>query len=354
MENITFELHDSLQKFLDNNLSNNKKLIQITSQIASGIIEISGLISKGNIANVLGSQNSTNVQGETQKKLDVIANEIFIKNLKSSECVAGFISEENENCEIFDQYLNAPFLVAFDPLDGSSNIDVNVSIGSIFSIYKNTQEVSNQNLNFLRPGSEQILAGYAIYGPATMLVITAGNGSHGFTLDRDSRVFLLTHPNLSIPHETGEYAINSSNNRFWESPIQRYVAECKAGKSGVRAKDFNMRWIASMVADVHRILMRGGVFMYPKDNKDPNKPGRLRLMYEANPMSFLIEQAGGFSSTGRKRIMQVIPDDIHQRIPVILGSRNEIERIENYYLEYTKGEDSPQSSPLFGNRSLFR
>ena len=208
--------------------------------------------------------------------------------------------------------------------------------------------------DYLQPGARQVAAGYAIYGPATMLVITVGKGTHGFTLDREIGNFILTHPNLSIPEDTSEFAINTSNARFWEPPVHRYVTECQAGRAGERGRDFNMRWIASMVAEVHRILMRGGVFMYPKDTKDPSKPGRLRLMYEANPISMLIEQAGGCASTGRGRMMDVQPEQLHQRIPVILGSKNEVLRIERYHAEHARGEDRPYESPLFNERSLFR
>jgi fructose-1,6-bisphosphatase I / sedoheptulose-1,7-bisphosphatase len=208
--------------------------------------------------------------------------------------------------------------------------------------------------DYLQAGQQQVAAGYAIYGPATMLVITVGKGTHGFTLDREIGNFILTHPDLQIPADTGEFAINTSNARFWEPPVHRYVSECQAGKTGVRGRDFNMRWIASLVAEVHRILMRGGVFMYPKDTKERNKPGRLRLLYEANPISFLIEQAGGRASTGSKRLLEVAPELLHQRIPLILGSRNEVERIERYHAEFESGTDRPFSSPLFNERSLFR
>jgi fructose-1,6-bisphosphatase I/sedoheptulose-1,7-bisphosphatase/fructose-1,6-bisphosphatase I len=208
--------------------------------------------------------------------------------------------------------------------------------------------------DFLQPGVQQVASGYALYGPSTMLVLTIGKGTHGFTLDREIGNFVLTHPNLAIPADASEFAINSSNERFWESPIKRYVAECKEGAPGIRGRDFNMRWIASMVADVHRILMRGGVYMYPQDTKDPRRAGRLRLLYEANPVAFIVEQAGGAASTGRRRIMEVRPEDIHQRVPLIFGSRTEIERIERYHAEFETGDDKPYASPLFAERSLFR
>ncbi len=205
--------------------------------------------------------------------------------------------------------------------------------------------------DFLQAGSAQVAAGYALYGPTTMLVLTVGNGVNGFTLDPNLGEFFLTHPNLRVPSDTQEFAINASNSRFWEAPVQRYIAECMAGKSGPRGKDFNMRWIASMVAEAHRILMRGGVFMYPRDSKDPARPGRLRLLYEANPIAFLMEQAGGRASTGRQTLMSVAPGSLHQRIGVIFGSRNEVERIEGYHTDQT---DPDLPSPLFNERSLFR
>ncbi|MDH4182006.1 MAG: class 1 fructose-bisphosphatase, partial [Betaproteobacteria bacterium] len=206
---------------------------------------------------------------------------------------------------------------------------------------------------FLQPGTQQVCAGYALYGPSAMMVLTLGNGVHGFTLDPAIGAYLLTHPNLTIPADTQEFAVNASNQRFWEPPVRRYVEECVAGRSGVRGKDFNMRWIASMVAEVHRILMRGGLFMYPRDTKDPAKPGRLRLLYEANPMAWLVEQAGGAASTGRERLLDVQPIALHQRVPVILGSRNEVERLDRYHAAYDRGEDQPFFSPLFKERSLY-
>jgi fructose-1,6-bisphosphatase I/sedoheptulose-1,7-bisphosphatase len=269
--------------------------------------------------------------------------------------LAGMVSEEmDEPFPIPNTYPRGQYLLAFDPLDGSSNIDVNVAVGTIFSVLKHSERKPPQTASYLQNGDRQVAAGYAIYGPTTMLVISVGRGTHGFTLDRETGNFVLTHPDLTIPADTGEFAINVSNERFWEPPITRYVSECKAGRSGNRERDFNMRWIASMVAEVHRILMRGGVFMYPRDTRDPSKPGRLRLLYEGNPMAMLIEQAGGCASTGRGRICELPPSSIHQRTPVILGSRNEVERIERYHREYDDGSDQPFVSPLFNERSLYR
>jgi fructose-1,6-bisphosphatase len=269
--------------------------------------------------------------------------------------VAGMASEElDEPYPVPPEFERGRYLLVFDPLDGSSNTDVNVSVGTIFSVLRHDRAETPTGADFLRPGREQVAAGYAIYGPATMLVLSVGKGTHGFTLDREIGNFILTHPNLAIPEDTGEFAINTSNSRFWEPPVHRYVTECQAGRAGERGRDFNMRWIASMVAEVHRILMRGGVFMYPKDTKDPGKPGRLRLLYEANPIAMLVEQAGGRASTGRQRLLDVRPLALHQRVPVIVGSRHEVERIERYHAEFDNGTDKPFISPLFNERSLFR
>ena len=347
----------TLSKFLIQQLKGSPEqndLAALLVDIAAAVKAISAMTAKGELGGVLGSLDSTNVQGETQKKLDVMSNTAFINTFSMGGLVAGLASEENEETmEIDPQDGSGRFLAIFDPLDGSSNIDVNVSVGSIFSVLRAPQGRSPQEKDFLKPGRHQLAAGYAIYGPSTMLVLTVGKGTHGFTLDREVGNFILTHPHMEVPADTSEFAINASNERFWEPPVHRYVAECKGGRADVRGRDFNMRWIASMVADIHRILMRGGVFMYPRDTKDLSKPGRLRLMYEANPMSMVIEQAGGLGSTGRGRILDLEPDDIHQRVPVIIGSRNEVERIERYHHEYDRGDDEQFSSPLFQERSLF-
>jgi fructose-1,6-bisphosphatase I / sedoheptulose-1,7-bisphosphatase len=295
------------------------------------------------------------VQGEIQQKLDVLAHEVMVRSCEWGGLLAGMLSEElEEPYPVPLEYARGRYLLVFDPLDGSSNTDVNVSVGTIFSVLRHESGEAPAAADYLQPGLRQVAAGYAIYGPATMLVITVGKGTHGFTLDREIGNFILTHPDLQIPADTSEFAINTSNARFWEPPVHRYVTECQAGKSGTRSRDFNMRWIASMVAEVHRILMRGGVFMYPKDTKDRSRPGRLRLLYEANPISLLVEQAGGRASTGSQRLMEVKPEALHQRIPLILGSRNEVERIERYHAEWASGADRPFSSPLFNERSLFR
>jgi len=311
-------------------------LTGLISDIVTACKHIAHSVNKGALIGVLGSAGSENVQGETQKKLDVITNDLFIKANEWGGHLAAMASEEMDDIyPIPAQYPKGRYLLTFDPLDGSSNIDVNISVGTIFSILRCPEgNIHPTAEDFLQPGTEQVCAGYALYGPSTMLVLTTGHGVNGFTLNNDIGEFILTHPNMMIPADTQEFAINMSNQRFWEAPVQRYVDECVKGKSpGGREKNFNMRWVASMVAEVHRILSRGGIFMYPFDTKEAGKAGKLRLLYEANPMSFIVEQAGGMSSTGRGRIMDLKPTGLHQRVPVILGSRNEVERVVGYHKE---------------------
>ncbi len=349
----------NVNKFITEQLRRNPALGSDFGLLVSDIVRsckaISQAVAKGALAGVLGNADSENVQGETQKKLDIIANEAVIRHCEWGGHLAGMASEElDAPYQIPDEYPRGRYLLVFDPLDGSSNTELNVSIGSIFSVLRAPANITQPTAeDFLQPGTQQVFAGYALYGPATMLVLTAGTGVHGFTLDRELGEFLLTHPDLQVPVNTNEFAINASNERFWEAPVKRYVDECLAGKTGPRGEDFNMRWIASMVAEVHRILMRGGVFMYPKDSKDASKAGRLRLMYEANPMAMIIEQAGGAATTGYERMLDVKPESLHQRVPVILGSRNEVERIVRYHVEHADGTDQAFSSPLFNTRSLF-
>jgi fructose-1,6-bisphosphatase I/sedoheptulose-1,7-bisphosphatase len=324
--------------------------------VAASIKTISAQLTKGALGGNYGSAATINTHGEEQKKLDIATNDIFLQHCEWDGLLAGMVSEEMEDVyAIPAAYPRGEYLLAFDPLDGSSNIDINGVVGSIFSVLRTSGGPATEarDAAFLRPGHEQVAAGYAVYGPSTMLVISVGNGTHGFTLDREVGNFVLTHSDIRIPEETGEFAINASNERFWEPPVRRYVQECKDGRSGCRERDFNMRWIASMVAEVHRILMRGGVFMYPRDFKTPAMQGRLRLLYEASPMSFLVEQAGGLAITGRERILDVEPHALHERVPVILGSKNEVARIARYHSEYDRGEDKPYTSPLFNKRSLF-
>lgn len=298
---------------------------------------ISHAVSKGALGGVLGSLGTENVQGEIQKKLDVLSNEILLEANEWGGNLAAMASEEMQTIHrIPNHYPRGQNLLLFDPLDGSSNIDVNVSIGTIFSVLQAPptaagREVSEED--FLQAGTRQVAAGYAVYGPQTMLVLTVGTGVMGFTLDREMGSWLLTHENIQVPADTSEFAINMSNMRHWEPPVRRYIDECLQGENGPLGKNYNMRWIASMVADVHRILTRGGVFMYPRDARPSGRDGKLRLMYEANPMSFIIEQAGGAAIEGQHRILEVTPEKLHQRIGVILGSRNEVERLRRYHQE---------------------
>ena len=306
----------------------------LLNNIVTACKEISHLVNRGNLVGVLGSAESENVQGEVQKKLDIITNDIMVNALNWGGHLAGMASEEVDDIiAIPAQYPKGKYLALFDPLDGSSNIDVNLAVGTIFSILRCREGVDPAVEDFLRQGSEQVCAGFVLYGPSTMMVLTTGHGVNGFTLDQDIGEFILTHPNMRIPEETSEFAINMSNQRFWEPPVQRYIAECLQGTEGPRGKNFNMRWIASLVAEVYRILTRGGVFLYPLDLRDPSKHGRLRIMYEANPMAFIIEQAGGACSTGRERMLEIKPTGIHQRVPLVLGSKQEVERIVAYHQE---------------------
>jgi len=309
-------------------------LIEIVARACKAIGHAVG---KGALGGVLGSLESENIQGEVQKKLDVLSNEILLEANEWGGHLAAMASEEMETIHLIpNRYPKGEYLLLFDPLDGSSNIDVNVSIGTIFSVLRAPHHVAGAEVceqDFLQPGNQQVAAGYAVYGPQTMLVLTVGAGVVGFTLDREMGSWVLTHENIRIPEDTSEFAINMSNMRHWAPPVRRYIEECLAGKEGPLGKNYNMRWIASMVADVHRILTRGGIFMYPWDAREPSKPGKLRLMYEANPMSLIVEQAGGAACDGRERILDIHPQALHQRVGVVLGSRNEVERVRRYHLE---------------------
>ncbi len=305
----------------------------LLTAVATAVKVIGNKVSRGVLAGVLGSAGVQNVQGEVQKRLDVISNEVMIGETEWSGHLAAMASEEME--DVYPIPVTArrgKYLLAFDPLDGSSNIDVNISVGTIFSILRSPDPGAEPRADhFLQPGIAQVCAGFALYGPSTMLILTTGEGVDGFTLDRDIGAFVLTHPQLRIPEVSREFAINASNERFWEPPVHRYIRECLAGRTGPRDRDFNMRWIASLVADTYRILTRGGVYLYPRDSKDPAVPGRLRLLYECNPVSFIVEQAGGAASTGQERVMEIQPASLHQRVPLIFGSRSEVERIERYH-----------------------
>ncbi|MFT6267484.1 MAG: fructose-1,6-bisphosphatase I [Alphaproteobacteria bacterium] len=301
------------------------ELILLIRTLLAACKEISFRVSQGALAGVLGSTLSENVQGETQKKLDVISNQILKDILSESGYVKAISSEEEEDVVACSPDGN--YLVSFDPLDGSSNTEINSLIGTIFSIAHAPQWMEpNDPSAFLQPGTQMVAAGYVLYGPSTMLAMTTGRGTHLYTLDKTHGGFLLTDANIMVPEQTNEFAINTSNQRHWEEPIQNYVNELLAGTEGPRGKDYNMRWVAAMVGDIHRVLCRGGIFMYPFDKRNPKMPGKLRLLYEANPMAFLMEQAGGVASTGNGRIMDVMPEEIHQRVPVILGSKEEVER----------------------------
>lgn len=319
----------NLSQFLEQQTGNlTPELAQVISTIAATCQTIDQALQKGALAGVLGSAQHENVQGEEQKKLDVISNNYLIDALKVHPQVGGLASEELD--EFTPAQENGKYLVLFDPLDGSSNIDINMCVGTIFSILPAKNAVT-QAEDFMQAGNQQVAAGYVLYGPSTMLALTVGTGTVFFTFDPETQQFLLTSENIQVAADTKEYAINSSNQRHWENPVKRYIEELLAGKTGPREKDFNMRWVACMVGDIHRILCRSGIFMYPYDLKDPKKAGRLRLMYEANPMSMLIEQAGGASSTGRIRILDIEPTDLHQRVPVIIGSKNEVDLVTGYH-----------------------
>jgi fructose-1,6-bisphosphatase I len=331
MKRISLTQHLIEEQRLHNTIpSELRLLIEVVSRACK---TISHSVSKGALGDVLGAASTENVQGEIQKKLDIISNEILLQANEWGGHLAAMASEEMESFHpIPNRYPKGEYLLLFDPLDGSSNIDVNVTIGTIFSVLKapeGMQEPCEQD--FLQAGTKQVAAGYAVYGPQTMLVLTTGNGVNCFTLDREMGSWVMTQRGIQIPQDTAEYSINASNARHWFAPVRRYINELEQGKSGPRGKNFNMRWIASMVADVHRILSRGGIFMYPADARDPDKPGKLRLMYEANPMAFIIEQAGGAATDGQRRILDIQPTGLHQRVAVFLGSKNEVERVTSYH-----------------------
>jgi len=302
--------------------------------VARACKRISLTVNKGALGGVLGSAETENIQGEMQKKLDIIANEVLIEANEWGGHLAAMASEEMDGIYIVpNRYPQGEYLLMFDPLDGSSNIDVNVSIGTIFSVMVKPDGQGVLEQDFLQPGNQQVAAGYCVFGPQTTLVLTVGDGVAMFTLDREQGSFILTAENMRVPADTQEFAVNMSNQRHWDTPVKRYIDECLQGTTGPRGKDFNMRWVGSMVADVHRILTRGGVFLYPWDKREPEKPGKLRLMYEANPMAWLIEQAGGAASTGKQRILDIQPGKLHERVSVFLGSKNEVERIARYHGE---------------------
>ena len=312
--------------------SEDTELNSVIEDILSTCTEIANQLQFGSLAGVLGSAEQENVQGECQKKLDVISNDMLKECLASNAKVKGLASEEEE----YPVQCNSDgrFLVLFDPLDGSSNIDVNVTVGTIFSVLEASIDENGDSISsYLKAGHKQIAAGYVLYGPSTILMLSTGKGVHSFTLNPQSKSYILQQSNIMIPRSTQEFAINMSNQRFWLPSMQQYVADLLLGEEGPLEKRYNMRWIASMVAEVHRILTRGGIFMYPFDNREPSKPGKLRLMYEGNPMSFLIEQAGGKSTTAYEDIMSIEPTDIHQRVSVVLGSADEVDVVTRYHAQ---------------------
>ena len=350
----------NVNKFLIEEQRRNPALAGDFSMLISDVVRscktIAQGISRGALAGLSEDPWSPNPHDDDHLSPTHLANQAFLNHCVWGGHLAALTSSDAPDIfPIPNEGVRGKYLLVFDPLDGAPNIDVNVTVGSIFSVLACADGVDEPKVSdFLQPGSRQLAAGYALYGPSTMLVLTVGTGTHGFTLDREIGEFLLTHPNMRVPPETSSFAINTSNGRHWEPPIRRYVDECMAGKTGIRDKDFNMRWVASMVADVHRILVRGGVFMYPRDTRDIKKPGRLQLLHQVNPMAMIVEQAGGLASTGYERIGNVTPTGLHQQVPAILGSRDEVERINRYHSEYLSGEDQPFSSPLFSTRNLFR
>jgi len=330
----------TLSQFLFKHLDDNpdkEDLSYIINDIATAIKTIKTIITKGQLGDHLGLADNTNVQGEEQKQMDIICDDIFIANTQWRGLVAGMVSEEQEQMyHIPKQYKKGKYLLSFDPLDGSSNIDINMTVGSLFSVlkYKGDKETPSEE-DFLQKGSEQLAAGFSVYGPANSILLTCGNGTFGFVLDEEEGEFILTEENIQVPESTNEFGINTSNQRFWDEATSEYIKDCLAGKEGPRGKDFNMRWVAAMVTDAYRILTRGGIYLYPKDNKVPVKEGRLRLLYEGNPIAMIMENAGGKASTGTQRMLDVQPTSIHQRIPLIFGSKQEVEKVEEYYKKYS-------------------
>ncbi|WP_420885673.1 class 1 fructose-bisphosphatase [Candidatus Vallotia lariciata] len=329
---LTQHLIEEQRKHNNNNITANLRLL--IEVISRACRLISYHVSRGALGEAYGSSNKKNIQGEIQKKVDILANSILLEANEWGGNLSAMASEEMEDIHLIpDCFPKGDYLLLFDPLDGSSNIDVNVSVGTIFSVLPYLEGNIPTETSFLQKGSHQVAAGYFVYGPQISLVLTTGYGVNCFTLDRELGSWILTHRNLRIPPDTLEYAINTSNQRHWYAPVQRYIKELIEGEDAARKADFNMRWIASMVSDVHRILHRGGIFMYPADKRTPNKPGKLRLMYEANPMAFIVEQAGGAATNGKNRILDIQPQSLHERVAVFLGSKNEVDRVTRYHLE---------------------
>jgi fructose-1,6-bisphosphatase I len=311
------------------------RLAELILAVAEGCVAINGHVRRGALGQAMGALGSENVQGEVQQKLDVLSNDVLLEGCAKAGGLCAMASEEMDTIHpVREVGAEGGYLLLFDPLDGSSNIAVNVSIGTIFSILPTPKDSAGRAVieaDFLQPGRHQVAAGYVVYGPQTQMVLTLGAGVSAFTLDPDSGDWVMTAADIRIPAETKEFAINTANTRHWAAPVSRYVEECLAGVEGPRGKDFNMRWVASMVADVHRVMSRGGVFMYPWDKREPDRPGKLRLMYEANPMALLVEQAGGASFDGQGETLEAAVTGLHQRASVMLGSAAEIARLRDYH-----------------------
>jgi fructose-1,6-bisphosphatase I/sedoheptulose-1,7-bisphosphatase/fructose-1,6-bisphosphatase I len=326
----------------------------VIADVAAGVKAVSAVLARAAVCGAVRGAAGENVHGEPQREMDALANELLLDACVRGGHLAAVASEELREPQLVFGRHACPYLLAMDPLDGASNLCVNVTVGTVFSVLRQPEGVPLGAGSFLQPGSRQVCAGYALYGPCTMLVLTTGREVSGFTLDPAAGEFVLTHPAMRIPEESREFSINASNARDWERPVRRYVDECVAGSAGPRGADFNMRWVGSMVADVHRVLVRGGTFLYPRDAKDPARPAKLRLLYGASPMALLVEQAGGVASTGRERLLDVVPRALHERVPVVLGSRQEVERLVSYHADADEGLDRPYTSPLFNVRSLLR
>lgn len=337
----------TLSKFLIEHLRGDEALSDLSAllvDVAAAVKAIAAVTSRGTLGGGLDPQEMRGDAGPDyiRRRFNELANDAILNQCQWGGLVAGMVSEELESVySIPREYPRGKYLLAFDPLDGSWSLDVNVAVGSIFSVLRHTGTEAPDTSSWLHPGRDQVAAGYALYGPCTMLVLSVGHGVHGFTLDREIGNFVLTHPDLHIPDDVGAYAINVSNSRFWEPPVRRYVEECQAGPGGIRERDFNMRWVASMVAEVHRILMRGGVFLYPREIRTPPRDGRYRLLYEANPMAMLVEQAGGAATDGRGRILEIAPAQLHQRVPVFLGSRAEVAAATGYHRQHDAAAGAP-------------
>lgn len=332
----------------------------LVNVVATATKIVANQVTRGAIAGSLGTLSEPdNLPPTVHRRLDAIANDIVVAETQWTGHLSALLSEQMPEVRAVPQtHRRGKYLLAFDALDGSSNIDVNLPVGTIFSVLRAPEELRAEDarepsaLDFLQPGTEQVCAGFTLYGPATMLVLTTGDGVDGFTLDREIGAFVLTHPRMRIPDDTSGFAINAANDRFWERPVRRYVHECLDGVDGPRGRYFNMRWVASLVADTFHILTRGGVYLYPRDTRPPARAGRVSLLYGANPIAFIVEQAGGAAITGSERVLELKPEGVHQRVPLIFGSRNEVERIERYHREPDEGPSFDRS--LFGTRSLFR